>query len=85
MTLEAYDPDRLDALAWRAFDLSARLRVLARTCRDEPLTKVELHDRKTLEWFEKLETWACGAEADVDRQIKLARAAKAARAARKGR
>jgi hypothetical protein len=69
MTLEPYDPDRLDALALRTLDVCARLRNLARASREEGLPAVELHDRKALEWLEKLEDWAIVAEADLHKQI----------------
>jgi hypothetical protein len=57
MTLEAYDPDRLDLLALRLLDVCGRVRVLAGRCRDEELSSVTLHDRKALEWIDKLEDW----------------------------
>lgn len=76
MTLEAYDSDRLDALALRTLDLCARLRNLARTSREEQLPAVELHDRKALEWLEKLEEWAIGAEAELHRRVQLGRGAR---------
>lgn len=73
MTLEPYDPDRLNALTLRALDLCARLRNLARTSREENLPGLELHDRKALEWLEKLEGWAVGAEAELHRRVELAK------------
>jgi hypothetical protein len=76
MTLERYDPDRLDALALRTLDLCARLRHLARTSREEQLTAVELHDRKALEWLEKLEEWAIGAEAELHKRVQLGKGAR---------
>jgi hypothetical protein len=78
MTLEAYNPDRLDALSLRALDLCARVRNLARISRDEQLPAVELHDRKALEWLEKLEEWAIGAEAEMHRRVQLHRGARRA-------
>ena len=59
MTLEPYDPDRLDSLSLRVLDLCARLRNLARQSREEQLPPIDLHDRKALEWLEKLEDWLC--------------------------
>jgi hypothetical protein len=78
MTLVPYDPDRLDALSLRMLDLCARLRKLAQTSRDERLPAVDLHDRKALEWLEKLEAWAIGAEAELHRCVQLAKGARAA-------
>ncbi len=73
MTLETYDPDRLDALSLRILDLCARLRTLARTSREADLPAVDLHDRKALEWLDKLEKWAITAESEVHRQVQLAK------------
>ncbi len=72
MTREAYQPDRLDALALRLFDVASQVRRLGLSARNEGLTQVEIHDRKALEWIEKLERWVIGAETDLDRQAKLA-------------
>lgn len=71
MTREAYDPGRLDALALRLFDVAAQVRRLSQCSRGKGLEQVELHDRKALEWIEKLERWVVGAESDLDRQAKL--------------
>jgi hypothetical protein len=85
MTLEAYDSDRLDALALRVLDLCGRLRQMAREFRSQDLPNVALHDRKALEWIDKLEEWMAGAEAEVSRAAKIhqgARRAAKERAAR---
>jgi hypothetical protein len=68
MTLVPYDPDRLDKMALRVLDLCSRIRKLANQCREEQLPPVELHDRKTVEWLEKLEDWLYRAEAEVNRR-----------------
>jgi len=73
MTLEPYDPDRLDALSLRLLDVCVHLRNVARTARDEQLAPVDLHDRKALEWLEKLEVWAIEAEANVNALVMKAR------------
>ena len=73
MTLERYDPDRLDALSLRVLDICVHLRNVARTARDEQLPAIDLHDRKALEWLEKLELWAIEAEANVNGQVMKAR------------
>ncbi len=73
MTLERYDPDRLDALSLRLLDICVHLRNAARTARDEQLPAVELHDRKALEWMRKLEIWAIEAEADASGLVMKAR------------
>lgn len=69
MTLEPYDPDHLDKLSLRVFDLCARLRKLANICREEQLPPIDLHDRKALEWLDKLEVWLFGAETEVNRRV----------------
>jgi hypothetical protein len=79
MTREAYDPERLDALALRLLDLSSQIRHLAVASRAAQLPTVELHDRKALEWIEKLEGWAAGAESDFERQTRKRAAAEKAR------
>lgn len=79
MTREAYDPARLDRLALRLFDVAGQIRCLSRRTQDAGLDQVELHDRKALEWIEKLELWAVGAEADLERQAKLNAAARRAK------
>lgn len=79
MTREAYEPERLDALALRLLDLCGQVRRLAVAARTAEIPAVELHDRKALEWIEKLEQWAVGAESDLDRQVKRAAAANRAR------
>jgi hypothetical protein len=67
MTLEPYDPDRLDGMSLRLLDLCTRLRSLAQKSRHEQLPPIELHDRKALEWLDKLEDWLGRAEAEVGR------------------
>lgn len=79
MTLEAYDPDRLDLLALRLLDVCGRVRILASRCRDEELTSVTLHDRKALEWIDKLEDWLARSEGDVNRAVLKARGEQRAR------
>jgi len=79
MTLEPYDPARLDALSLRVVDICARLRTVARMVRDEGVSAITLHDRKPLEWIEKLEAWAVSAEAEAQRQVQLAKAARRAK------
>ena len=79
MTREAYDPERLDLLTLRLFDLAALVRRLSLEAQSAGLQQVELHDRKALEWIEKLEHWAVGAESDLARQAKLQAAASKAK------
>lgn len=67
MTLEPYNPDRIDQLALRVLDVCARLRAMAQTCREQQLPAIDLHDRKALEWLAKMEEWAVDAESAVFR------------------
>jgi hypothetical protein len=83
MTLKSYDADRLDALSLRVLDVCVQLRHLALTARQEQLSGVELHDRKALEWIEKLEGWAIGAAADLNGQVLKARGLRHAAAMQK--
>jgi hypothetical protein len=85
MTLEAYDPDRLDKMSLRVLDLCCRLRQLAHKTREEQLGAVELHDRKALEWLEKLDDWMLRAEGEVTRAAHKGYGAQRARQARSAR
>jgi hypothetical protein len=69
MTLEMYDSERLDGMSLRVLDVCARLRNLAQKCRQEELPPIGLHDRKALEWLEKLEDWLVRAEGEVNRAV----------------
>ena len=80
MTLQRYDSDRLDALSLRVLDICVHLRNAARIARDEQLPAVDLHDRKALEWIEKLELWAIEAEANANARVMKARGARLGRA-----
>ena len=71
MTREAYNAERLDSLAMRLFDVAAQVRRVSQEAKLAGLPQVELHDRKALEWIEKLERWAVTAESDFARQAKL--------------
>ncbi len=64
MTLKPYTPDRLDQLALRLLDLGARVRSIARACREDGLGQLALHDRKALEHLDRVEEWLYKAEAD---------------------
>ena len=83
MTLEAYDPDRLDALSLRLLDACSRVRALAVLARNEGLERIDLHDRKALEWLENLEAWLHRSEGELhaaahrNRGQRLARQAQA--------
>jgi hypothetical protein len=78
MTLEPYNPERLDALALRMLDICAKLRGAAQIARDEQLASLSLHDRKALEWLARLEEWAIAAESDARKQAQIERGARRA-------
>ena len=67
MTLETYEPARIDALSLRLLDVAVALRQISRLARDEGLDEVPLHDRKAQEWLARLEEWAHDADARVRR------------------
>jgi hypothetical protein len=69
MTLEAYDPDRLDALSLRVLDVCGRLRHVARVSREEELPPIALNDRKALEVLARLEEWVYRVEAELHRSV----------------
>jgi hypothetical protein len=79
MTLEPYDPERLDRMCLRVFDLCARLRTLARQSRDQQLAPIELHDRKALEWLDNFEEWLFRAEGAMTRSMHKTRGERRAR------
>lgn len=69
MTLQIYNPDKLDQLALRLFDLAATVRHLSCRSRAEGLSAFALHDKKALEWCAKLEHWAQRTRADLEIKI----------------
>ena len=82
MTLESYDSHDFDRMSLRLLDLCARLRNLSRQSREEQLPPVELHDKKALEWLEKLEDWMFRAENELTRAAHKARGQRLAKSAR---
>lgn len=58
MTLEAYDPLKLDALALRVLDVACNLREIAALSNEHDLTGLQLHDKKALEMLTKLDEWS---------------------------
>lgn len=85
MTLEPYDPNRLDALALRMLDLCGRVRAMARQSRDEELDCLELHDRKALEYLDHFEAWLYKAEAELPLAVMKNRGRRHARQKQSGR
>jgi hypothetical protein len=67
MTLEAYEPAKLDQLSLRLMDVVCALRRIAAISRENGLEKIALHDHKPREWIARLETWAQESTARVER------------------
>jgi hypothetical protein len=74
MTLEAYEPEKLDQLALRVLDVAANLRSMANQCRENDLAGPVLHDKKAAEWLAKLEQWSQQAATHVQLRAVQARA-----------
>ena len=62
MTLRQYDPDDIDQLSLRIFDLAATTRRMSSKCREHELESFEMHDKKAFEWLVKLEQWLARTE-----------------------
>lgn len=80
MTLQTYDDQKLDQLALRLLDLSAVVRGMANSCRENEIEEVVLHDKKALEWLDKLEDWTRKAAARMQLETVRARANRRAQA-----
>ena len=74
MTLQPYEPARLDQFALQLLDLAAILRDMANRSREHGITDLALHDKKAQQWCGQLEDWAHKAQAQVDVKIRQARA-----------
>ena len=69
MTLQAYDPDKLDQLALRVLDLSCIFRNMGSKARADQPSRLNLQDRKAHEWISNLEQWARKAETELEMAI----------------
>ena len=74
MTLQRYDPHRLDQFALRLLDLATMVREMANASREHGIADLALHDKKGQEWCAKLEDWLHRAQADLEVRIRQARA-----------
>jgi hypothetical protein len=81
MTLQTYDPQKLDQLALRLLDLAAIVRQMASQSREYGIADLALHDKKALEWCVKLEHWARKTQADLEVRILQDKAEQRGRAA----
>jgi hypothetical protein len=69
MTLEPYQPRKLDDFALRLLDLAAAMRRMARRSREHAVDDLALHDKKAREWTARLAQWTRRAEADLEVRI----------------
>jgi hypothetical protein len=69
MTLQSYDPEKLDDLALRVLDISCIFRTMAAKARADQPPKLTLQDRKAHEWLTNLEQWARKAESELEMAI----------------
>lgn len=69
MTLQTYDPHKLDQFALRVLDLAATVRQMANRSREYGIADLALHDKKALEWCVKMERWAHKTQADLEVRI----------------
>ena len=83
MTLEAYDPKKLDDLALHLLDLAGIMRQMANRSREHGIADLPMHDKKALEWCAKLEQWAHKVRADLEVRILQDRAERRGRSAAK--
>jgi len=81
MTLQTYDPQRLDQFALRLLDLAAIVRQMASQSREYGIADLAMHDKKALEWCVKLEHWARKTQADLEVRILQDKAEQRGRAA----
>ncbi len=81
MTLQTYDPHKLDQFAMRLLDLAAAIRQMANRSRECGIADLAMHDKKALEWCANLEQWARKTQADLEVRILQDRAAMRGRAA----
>ena len=81
MTLQLYDPQKLDQFALRLLDLAAIVREMANRSRERGIADLALHDKKALESCVKLEQWAHKIRADLEVRILQEKAGRRGRAA----
>jgi hypothetical protein len=66
MTLQPYDPAKLDELVLRMLDVSQVLRKMSLQIQQHEPAGFALHDKKALEWLEALEHWSRRADAELE-------------------
>jgi len=70
MTLSLYTPEMLDSMALRLLDVSASIRGMAEHVRSHGIGEVEIHDKKFLEWCEKIESWTDKTSSQLPVQVR---------------
>jgi hypothetical protein len=70
MTLSRYTPEMLDSMALRLLDVSASIRGMAEYVRSHKIQEVEVHDKKLLEWCEKIECWTDKTSSQLPVQVR---------------
>ena len=83
MTLQTYNPQKLDQFALRLLDVAAVVRQMAHSSREYGIADLALHDKKALEWCANLEQWARKTQADLEVRILQDKASQRGRAAAK--
>jgi hypothetical protein len=69
MTLQPYNPDKLDQLALRLLDQAAAIREMANVCREHQIGDFALHDKKASEWCDLLERWTSKARTELQMKV----------------
>ncbi|MGL6196720.1 MAG: hypothetical protein ACRC2T_18060 [Thermoguttaceae bacterium] len=72
MTLQTYNPEKLEGLAFRLFDIAAQLREMAKESRAKNFVEFPINDRKAIQWCESLEVWAKKTRTNFDILLKEA-------------
>jgi len=85
MTLQSYDPQKLDQFALQLLDLAAIVREMANRSREYDITDMVLHDKKAWEWCAKLRQWAEKAQSELEVKILQSRAEQRGRIAARSR
>jgi hypothetical protein len=78
MTLQPYDPEKLDQFALRLLDMAATMRAMANRSRECQIDDFALHDKKAQEWHKNLERWVRRSQAELEMKILEVRATRRA-------
>lgn len=69
MTLQTYDPQKLDQFALRLLDVASVVRQMATRSREYGIADLAVHDKKAMEWCVRLEQWAHKTQTDLEVRI----------------